>query len=97
MYIVRDIFHLKFGQFREAKALMNEALEKEMLPKAKTTRILSDFTGDSYRMILETGYDSLADFEKELASDMAKGEWQSWYAKFKEQVTSSHREILKLV
>lgn len=97
MYIVRNIFQLKFGQYRDAKALMDEAMNKGMMPKSKTIRILSDFTGDAYRMILETGYDSLADFEKELTSDMAKSEWQAWYAKFKELVNGSHREILKQV
>jgi hypothetical protein len=46
---------------------------------------------------METGFDSLADFEKELASDMSKPEFQEWYKKFTEHVDSGHREILKLV
>jgi len=45
MYIVRDIFHLKFGHYREAKALMparagtdgDEAKAKNMFPEAITT------------------------------------------------------------
>lgn len=97
MYIIRDIFQLKFGHFRPVKAMMEEAMKKDMMPKAKSNRILSDFTGDAYRFIFETGYDSLADFEKELSSDMAKPEWQEWYKKFVEHVESSHREILKVV
>jgi hypothetical protein len=72
MYIVRDIFQLKFGHFRPVKALMEEAMQKRIMPEAKSNRILSDFTGDSYRFIFEIGYDSLADFEKELTSDMGK-------------------------
>jgi len=32
MYIVRDIFQLKFGHFRPAKALLEEALKKDMMP-----------------------------------------------------------------
>ena len=97
MYIIRDIFQLKFGHFRPVKTMMEEAMKKDMMPKAKSNRVLSDFTGDSYRFIFETGYDSLADFEKELTGDMAKPEWQDWYKKFIEHVESSHREILKVV
>ena len=97
MYIVRDIFQLKFAHFKPAKALLEEAMKKDMMPKTKGNRVLSDFTGNAYRLIFETSYDSLADFEKELGSDMAKPEWQDWYKKFVEHVESSHREILKTV
>ena len=97
MYIVRDIFQLKFGHFRPVKAMVEEAMQKGMMPQAKNNRVLSDFTGDSYRLIFESGYDALADFEKELTSDMGKPEWQDWYKKFMEHVEGSHREILKLV
>lgn len=96
MYIVRDIFQLKFGHFRPVKALMEEAMKKDMMPNP-STRFLSDFTGDSYRFVFEVSYASLADFEKELTSDMAKPEFQEWYKKFMEHVVSSHREILKEV
>lgn len=97
MYIVRDIFQLKFGHYRPVKTLMDEALKKGMMPESKSNRVLSDFTGDAYRFIFETGYDSLADFEKELTKDMAKPEWQEWYKRFMEHVEGSHREILKQV
>ena len=97
MYIVRDIFQLKFGHYRPVKVLMDEAMQKGMMPVADSLRLLSDFTGDSYRFIFETGYKALADFEKELSSDMSKPEWQEWYKKFMEHIESSHREILKVV
>lgn len=97
MFIVRDIFQLRFGAFREAKALLDEAYSKGMLPDAKSARILSDFTGDSYRLIFEEGHDSLADYEKSLAASMEKKEWKAWYEKFKMHVTGSQREILKQV
>lgn len=53
MYIIRDIFRLRFGHYKEAKALLDEAYSKGLLPDAKSSRILSDFTGDSYRLILK--------------------------------------------
>lgn len=97
MYIIRDIFHLRFGAYKEAKALLDEAHSKGLLPEAKSSRILSDFTGDSYRLIFEEGYDTLADYERSLQQSMGQADWKKWYEKFKQHVVSSHREILKQV
>lgn len=97
MYIVRDIFQLRFGAYKDAKALLDEAYSKGLLPDAKSARVLSDFTGDSYRLIFEEGHDSLADYEKSLAGSMNKADWKKWYEKFKQHIESSHREILKLL
>lgn len=97
MYIVRDIFQLKFGHYKDVKALMDEALAKNMFPEAKQMRILTDFTGDSYRLIMEEGFDSLGEYEEMLTSGMAEADWKTWYENFKLHVESSHREILKLI
>jgi len=96
-FVVRDIFKLKFGHFREAKALLDEAAEKKMLPEAKQARVLTDFTGDSYRLIFEEGFDRLSEYEISLSSSMKTREWQEWYERFKPFVESSHREILRQV
>lgn len=95
MYIVRDIFQLRFGVYKDAKALLDEAYSNGLLPDAKSARVLSDFTGDAYRLIFEEGYDSLADYEQSLQQSMGKADWKKWYEKFKLLVESSHREILK--
>lgn len=97
MFIVRDIFNLKFGQYREAKALMDEAYSRGLLPDVKASRILSDFTGDSYRLIMESGYDTLAEYENSLSAELGTSAWKKWYDRFKVHVTSSHREILKQI
>ena len=97
MYIIRDIFQLRFGAYKEAKALLDEAYSKGMLPEAKSSRVLSDFTGDSYRLIFEERYDTLGDYEQSLRQSMDKADWKKWYEKFKQHVASSHREILKQV
>jgi hypothetical protein len=97
MYIVRDIFHLKFGHYRDAKMLMDEAKSKNMFPEAKSFRMLTDFTGDNYRLIMEEGYDSLAEYEKALTTGVGHADFQSWYARFKEHTLSGNREILKVV
>jgi hypothetical protein len=96
-FLIRDIFHLKFGHYREAKKLLDEATENQMMPEAKQMRVLTDFTGDSYRLIFEEGFDNLADYEISLTSSMKAEEWQQWYEKFKPHVEKSHREILRQI
>jgi hypothetical protein len=96
MYVVRDIFQLKFGHFKDAKALLQEAQDKKMLPDP-SAKALTDFTGDSYRLILETTHNSLGEYEQTLTGNMGTPDWQKWYEQFKTHVESSHREILKQV
>ena len=97
MYIIRDIFHLHFGKFKEAKALLDEDYSKGLLPDPKSARVLTDFTGQSYRLIFEEGYDSLASYEKSLGQSMGKAAWKKWYEKFKPLINQSEKEILKQV
>ena len=97
MYIVRDVFHLKFGQYRPAKALIDEAKQKNMFPEAKSMRVLTDFTGKSYRLIMEEGFDSLQEYEKNLGAGLNEADWKSWYERFIPLVETSYREILKQV
>jgi hypothetical protein len=94
-FVVRDIFRLKFGHFRPVKELFNEVIDKNMMEGAKYMRVLTDFTGDSYRLVLEAGFDSLLEYETALSGGMSDPEWQQWYKRFMEHVESSHREILK--
>ena len=96
-YLVRDIFQLKFGQFKAARKLLDEAMEKKLFPTAQQQRVLTDFTGDAYRLILEEGFDNLNDYETSLTGELKAAEWQSWYERFKPLVERSHREILKQV
>jgi len=96
-FVVRDIFKLKFGDFKPVKELFQEANEKKMFPETKAFRLLTDFTGDAYRLILEGGFDSLLEYETTLSSGTADPEWQGWYKRFMEHVESSHREILKQI
>ncbi len=97
MYIVREIFYLQFGRYKEAKVLIDEAEKNGLMPQSTGNRILTDFTGTGYRLILESSHASLSDFEKELAKEMGTSDWKLWYEKFKTCVSHSEREILKLI
>ncbi|HWD89853.1 MAG TPA: NIPSNAP family protein [Mucilaginibacter sp.] len=97
MYIVRDTMFLKFGHFRDAKALMGTALQDGFMPETVNGRILSDFTGHAYRFILERSFHSLAEYEQSLQTVMSDPKWQSWYELFRTHVERSEREILREV
>jgi hypothetical protein len=97
MYIVREIFHLHFGKYREAKALLDEGTAANVFRQPPGTRILTDFTGEGYRLIMELSFDSLAAYEEDLKSELGGAGWKEWYEKFKPFVRYSEREILKLV
>jgi hypothetical protein len=97
MYIFREIFHLHFGKYRDAKALYDEASGKNLLLRPDGSRLLTDFTGEGYRMIMELPFASLAEYETALQSELNRDGWKEWYEKFKPLVRFSEREILKVV
>ncbi|HMU45040.1 MAG TPA: hypothetical protein PKC72_01670 [Chitinophagaceae bacterium] len=97
MYIVREIFHLHFGRYREAKAMIDDGIKQDLVLQPPGFRLLTDFTGEGYRMIIELPFNSLADYETSLKKEISADAWQKWYEKFKQYVHFSEREILKQV
>ena len=97
MYIIREIFHLQFGRYREAKTLIDEGMQKHLLLQPSGSRILTDFTGEGYRLIIELPYATLADYEADLKKESGGSGWKEWYEKFKALMHYSEREILKQV
>lgn len=97
MYIVREIFHLQFGRYREAKTLIDEGMQKHLLLQPSGSRILTDFTGEGYRLIIEVPYATLADYETDLKKELGGTGWKDWYEKFKALIRYSEREIMKQV
>ncbi|RXK60808.1 hypothetical protein ESA94_10125 [Lacibacter luteus] len=97
MFIVREIFHLQFGRYREAKQLLDEAMEKHLLSQPSGSRVLTDFTGEGYRLVLELPFETLAAYESELKKELNAAAWSEWYNRFKPLVRSSEREIMKRI
>lgn len=97
MILVRDIFHLKFGKAKEAKVLLKEGLEINKKHGFPDSRALTDLTGQSYVLVLESEWKSLGDWENTLKSDMGSDDWQKWYHKFIPLIDSASREIFNIV
>jgi hypothetical protein len=67
MIVVRDIFRLEFGRSKEAIAHWREALAalRDSGYGAVSARLLTDLVGgEYYTTVLESTYNSLADWEK---------------------------------
>ena len=97
MIVVRNIFQLKFGKAKDAKALIKENQELMKKYGHTTSRFLTDLTGDFYTLEMETSYENLTAFEKSSKETMAVKEFEQWYGKFVPLVDSGRREIFNLV
>lgn len=98
MILVQDIFHLKFGKARDAKALINELKEITKKQNFPMGRILTDLvTNHSYTMIMESEWKSLSDWENSMKDGTGLEEWQKWYQKFIPLCDSAKREIYTIV
>lgn len=98
MIIVRNIFQLKFGKAREAVALGKEGLALIGQYGGGSSRLLTDLVGPSYyTLVVESTYDSLAEFERAAKQLMADEAWGAWYAKFLPLAEGGRREIFTVV
>jgi hypothetical protein len=100
MIIVRDIFRLKFGQSKEAIALWKEAAASLRTSSygAVNVRLLTDMAGpDFYTVILESTFNSVADWEKAHIAARDNATWKSLYAKIIPFTEIGHREILSVI
>ncbi len=98
MIVVRDIFQLKFGKARDAVALWREGLPLEQRAGgAKKVRMMTDVVGSYYTLVLESEYDSLADFERAGQAVSSNAEWRAWYQRFLPLAESGRREVFQVV
>lgn len=97
MILVRDIFQLKFGKMREAMDLWKQIVNNNSDPGYMPDRLLTDMTGQYYTLVMESTFDSMADFEESFKRETGSDEWRHQYQKFTELVESGRREIFTVV
>lgn len=96
MILVRNIFQLEFGKAREAKELWKEGKMLIVSNQNQPYRVLFDLTGDSYTMVMEMTFESMAHFETSAQENMGSLEWKSWYQKFIPLCKGGRREIFTI-
>ena len=97
MILVRDVFRLKFGKAKEAKALVAEGRRIAQKVGYGAQRALVDLTGPYYTLVLESTHESLAAWERGLRDTQGAAEWGAWYERFKPIVESGAREVFTIL
>lgn len=100
MIIVRDVFRLKFGQSKEAVELWKEAVVslRNSGYGAVDVRLLTDLAGtEFYTVVLESTFNSVADWEKAHLDARSNAPWKALYGKIIAFTDVGHREILSIV
>jgi hypothetical protein len=97
MILVRDVFRIKFGKAKPALASIKSA--KPLMRRLGYTpdRILTDFTGEFYTLVMESKFKSLAEYERAIKSHLGSKEWRRWYERFVPLAESGRREIFNIV
>lgn len=98
MILVREVFQVKYGKMKEAKALMKEMVGMMPAPAGGgPTRLLTDLVGQYYTLIMENTHKDLAAFETSMSAEMSKPEFGALYQKFVPLIDSGRREIFTIV
>jgi hypothetical protein len=97
MIIVRNVFQLKFGHAKDAKALIPEGRGLMKQHGMTGVRFMTDVTGQFYTLDMEMSFESLSAYEKSASETMGTKEFSAWYGKFMAHVESGHREIYSVV
>jgi len=100
MIVVRDIFRLKFGQSKDAMPLWKEAAQllRSSGYGAQNVRLLTDLAGPAYyTVVLESTFNSLAEWEKAHLAARENAPWKAVYAKILPLTEEGRREVLSVV
>ena len=97
MILVRDVFRLRYGKAKEARALLAERTQIMASAGLEPSRQLMDLTGPYDTLVIESTHASVAEWESALARAHANPTWAEWFGKFRPLVDSGSREILTVV
>ena len=100
MIVVRDVFRLRFGQAKAATPLWRDAAAalRKSGYGARDIRLLTDVAGpDYYTIVLESTYDSVAQWEEATKAVKANKDWADLYRQIIALTEKGHREILSVI
>src|SRR5580765_6579093 len=97
MFIERNVFHLKFGQAREAVKMWKDYLEKVSKDdKSIHVRLLTDLSGKGYTLVFEQEMETYAQLEPSKCPLVNRPDWKPFYEKFIPYCDSSERTLYEL-
>ena len=98
MYVIRDIFRCKPGHSKSvAEKFKNSFSAMQKMKGFKSGRVLLDYVGSYWTVVLETEVDSLGNFEALMNEYAINKEMRDTVKGYMEEVEGGHREIFRIV
>lgn len=92
MYLVRQVFQVKFGHMDEVLATLKTISESGQQP-TDNIRILTDVTGKNFTLVFETKAESLDAYWENLQASFQEPEMAGQTNALMQYMESGHREI----
>ena len=98
MYVIRDIFRCKPGHSKSvAEKFKNSFSAMQKMKGFKSGRVLLDYVGSYWTVVLETEVDSLGNFEALMSEYATNKEMRDTVKGYMDEVEGGHREIFRIV
>jgi len=98
MLLIRDVFRCKPGKAKElADRFKRTVASMEEHDGFRNSRVMVDLVANYWTVVLQAEVESLADFERHMASYSSRAEVQEIMAGYMELVEGGHREIYRIV
>ena len=98
MLLIRDVFRCKPGKAGEvARRLQQTIPSTEAEDGFRNSRVLVDYVGDYWTVVLEGEVDDLSQFEHHMAGYASRPAVQEAMRGYTDLVESGHREIFRIL
>ncbi len=95
MIVIREVFHAKPGMASQMVKYFKEQMSEAGMGPGKS-RILTDMTGSFNKVVIESEYESLAAFEKEMQEYMKTAQTRGSTSKHVDMYTKGKREVYRV-
>lgn len=97
MYVIRDVFKCKPGHSRSvAEKFKNALVLTRKIRGVSNGRVLIDYVGAYWTVVLESEVENLAQFEKEMIEYGADKQMQKAVKGYMDEIEGGHREIFRI-
>ena len=93
MIIVREVFIAKPGMASKLAKLFKKAMQGT----PERARIMTDWSGDFNKVVIESEYQSLQEFEERMKEYRTNPAWRDKMAGYTEMYQTGQREIYQVV
>jgi hypothetical protein len=93
MITVREVFRIEPEKMRECKELVKEMMKVEAEATGRTSRAMTDLSGEYFTLVIESDHADLADFERHMREGFSDERFRTMYSKFRPMLRGGHREI----